>query len=50
MLHQRISSQALLSAFNQCFLLLALCFLGMSWVVVFMRRPKPNAVDASAAH
>ncbi|MFT3697209.1 MAG: DHA2 family efflux MFS transporter permease subunit [Kofleriaceae bacterium] len=38
--HNRIEGQALLSAFNQCFLLLAFCFLAASWVVVFMKRPQ----------
>ena len=50
-LHQRISQQALVSAFNQCFLLLAFTFLAASWLIVFMRRPAPRSgVDASAAH
>jgi DHA2 family multidrug resistance protein len=50
-LHQRIAGQALLSAFNQCFLLLAFAFLAASWLIVFMRRPPPRAaVDTSAAH
>jgi DHA2 family multidrug resistance protein len=48
-LHQRIASQALLEAFNHCFMLLAFAFLAVSWVILFMRRPTA-AVDTSAAH
>jgi DHA2 family multidrug resistance protein len=46
-LHERISAQALLKAFNNNFLLLALAFLAVSWVIVLMRRPRA-AVDVSA--
>jgi DHA2 family multidrug resistance protein len=49
-LQQRISGQALLSAFNQCFLLLAFGFLAVSWVVIFMRRPKVSAASTRGAH
>jgi DHA2 family multidrug resistance protein len=50
-LHQRIAGQALLAAFNHCFLLLAFAFLGASWLILFMKRPPPRgAVDASAVH
>jgi len=47
-IHNRIESQSLLSAFNQCFLLLAFAFLFASWVVVFMKRPSAaqKPVDA----
>lgn len=48
-LKAKIEAQALLSAFNQCFLLLALSFLACSWLIVFMKRPA-SAVDTSAAH
>ncbi|HEY0255195.1 MAG TPA: DHA2 family efflux MFS transporter permease subunit, partial [Kofleriaceae bacterium] len=47
--HSRIEAQALLSAFNQCFLILAGCFLFASWVVVFMKRPGP-AMKPPDAH
>jgi MFS transporter, DHA2 family, multidrug resistance protein len=50
-LRQRMAGQALLSAFNHCFLLLAFAFLAASWLIVFMRRPPARGgVDASAAH
>lgn len=49
-LHQRVAGQALLSAFNHCFLLLAFAFLGASWLILFMRRPPARGVDTSAAH
>jgi len=49
-LHQRIASQALLSAFNQCFMLLALAFLCATWLVAFMRRPAARGVDTRGAH
>ncbi len=50
-LHQRIAGQALLTAFNHCFLLLAFAFLGASWLILFMKRPPPRGeVDVSAAH
>jgi DHA2 family multidrug resistance protein len=50
-LHARIAGQALVSAFNHCFLVLALAFLAVSWSTIFMRRPPARgAVDASAAH
>ncbi len=47
----RIGSQALLSAFNECFLVLAFAFLGASWLILAMRRPTASAeVDTKAAH
>ena len=50
-LQQRIGVQALLSAFNSCFLLLAMAFLAASWVILLMKRPTPGvALDAKAAH
>lgn len=50
-LHGRIAAEALLAAFNQCFLLLAFAFLVASWSIVFMRRPPARgAIDTSAAH
>jgi DHA2 family multidrug resistance protein len=48
-LKQRISSQALLQAFNQNFMLLAVAFLAASGLVFLMRRPvQPGAVDTNA--
>ena len=50
-LQQRISQQALLRAFNHNFLLLALAFLGSSWLILLMRRPSPGgAPDTKGAH
>jgi DHA2 family multidrug resistance protein len=49
-LRQRIAGQALLSAFNHCFLLLAFAFLAASWLILFMRRPPAQGVDTSSAH
>jgi MFS transporter, DHA2 family, multidrug resistance protein len=50
-LKQRIAGQALLSAFNKCFLVLAFAFLGASWLILAMRRPVPSAaIDAKSAH
>ncbi len=48
-LNQRIGAQALLKAFNNSFLWLALAFLAASWVIVLMRRPqRGGAVDVNA--
>jgi DHA2 family multidrug resistance protein len=49
-LKQRISAQALLAAFNHCFLLLAFAFLAASWLILLMRRPAGVAVDTKGAH
>ena len=49
-LKQRISQQALLSAFNSSFLLLATAFLGASFCIVLMKKPSPHVVVDTNAH
>src|SRR5205814_3296977 len=49
-LNQRIGAQALLRAFNNSFLLLAVAFLAASWVIVLMRRPQRGAAVEAGAH
>jgi DHA2 family multidrug resistance protein len=48
-LQSRIAGQALLTAFNHCFLFLALAFVTAAWSIVFMRRP-PATAAVGAAH
>jgi DHA2 family multidrug resistance protein len=46
----RIAQQALLRAFNGSFLLLALAFLCVSWVILFMRAPQRGLKVDTNAH
>ena len=50
LLKSRIAQQALLRAFNSSFSMLALTFLAVSWVIVFMRAPRPGVTVDPNAH